>query len=413
LWVIAGESVWQDTTMPLDVVATLCDLVRLPSVNPMGRDVSGDEYFEHRVTGFLQHLFDRLGLPWRRQTVEPGRDNILARLDGDPPPEKGGAILLLEAHQDTVPVDGMTIPPWTPQIRDGRVYGRGACDIKGGMASMLTAISRLAEECPAGMPTLVMACAVNEEYGFSGAERMKELWETENAALIPRAPDAVIVAEPTLLNVVVAHKGALRWRCHTRGRAVHSSQPQLGDNAIYRMGRVLAAFDRYAREVVPRLGDHPLVGPPTLCVGLISGGISVNTVPDRCTIEIDRRVLPGDDPREALEHAKRYVADQLANDPLVEHEEPLLVSRGLSEQINGQLAARLSATARRHGGPGQCLGVPYGTDAPAFSEAGIPTVVFGPGDIEQAHTTDEWIAMDQLHAATEIYYQFARTFQRR
>src|SRR5450759_3772380 len=136
--------------MPLDLVQTVCDLVRIPSVNPMGREVHGEEYYEHRVTAYLQRLFERLGLPWQRLPVAPLRDNIVARLDGEIPPEQGGPILMLEAHQDTVPVDGMTIPPWTPEVRDGRVFGRGACDIKGGMACILTAVSRLIEERPPG-----------------------------------------------------------------------------------------------------------------------------------------------------------------------------------------------------------------------------------------------------------------------
>lgn len=392
--------------MPLDVVETLCDLVRLPSVNPMGRDVSGDEYFEYQVTDHLQQLFQRLGWPWRRQPIEARRDNIVARVDGDLPPEQGGAILMFEAHQDTVPVDGMTIPPWTPEIRDGRVYGRGACDIKGGMACMLTALSRLADERPAGRPTVVMACSVNEEYGFGGAPRMGELWAGA-APFLPRAPDAVIVAEPTSLDVVVSHKGAVRWRCHARGRAAHSSQPESGDNAIYRMARVLGALERYARDVAPTLGRHPLVGQPTLSVGLIAGGVSVNTVPDRCSIEIDRRALPGEDPRAAFQHVVEYVDRELWNDPQVEHEPPYLISSGLSDELSRPFAARLSEMTRRYGGPGRRLGVPYGTDAPAFAGAGIPTVVFGPGAIAQAHTADEWIAIEQLHWATEILYRFA------
>ncbi len=391
--------------MPLDVVETLCDLVRLPSVNPMGRDVIGDEYFEYQVTEYLQRLFERLGWPWRRQAIEARRDNIVARVDGDVPPEQGGAILMFEAHQDTVPVDGMAIPPWTPEIRGGRVYGRGACDIKGGMACMLTALSRLAEERPAGRPTIVMACSVNEEYGFGGAPRMSELW-ADAAGFLPRAPDAVIVAEPTGLDVVVAHKGAARWRCHARGRAAHSSAPSAGDNAFYRMARVLSALERYARDVAPTLGRHPLVGQPSLSVGLISGGVSVNTVPDRCTIEIDRRVLPGEDPRAAFQHVVEYV-DRELNDPQVGHEPPYLISRGLSDELSRSFAICLSAAIRQSGGAGRCLGVPYGTDAPAFAGRGIPTVVFGPGAIAQAHTADEWIAIEQLHRATEILYRFA------
>lgn len=393
--------------MPLDVLETLCDLVRLPSVNPMGRAVSGDEYFEYQVTDYLQRLFERLGWPYRRQVIEPRRDNIVARVDGDVPPERGGAILMFEAHQDTVPVDGMTIAPWAPEIRDGRVYGRGACDIKGGMACMLAALSRLADERPVGRPTIVMACSVNEEYGFGGAPRIGDLWQGDSPFL-PRAPDAVVVAEPTSLDVVVAHKGAVRWRCHTRGRAAHSSQPQAGDNAIYRMARVLAALERYARDTAPTLGQHALVGQPSLSVGLVSGGVSVNTVPDRCTIEIDRRVLPGEDPQAAYEHAIDFVARELQGDPRVEHDLPYLTSCGLSDDRSRPFAARLSEIIRQAGGPGRCVGVPYGTDAPAFAGAGIPTVVFGPGSIAQAHTADEWIAIEQLQRATEIFYRLGR-----
>jgi acetylornithine deacetylase/succinyl-diaminopimelate desuccinylase-like protein len=151
--------------MSIDAVATLRDLVRLPSVNPMGRDVSGPEYFEYQVTDYLQGLFERLGLPWERQEVAPKRANILARLDGDTPPEQGGKLLVLEAHQDTVPIDGMTIQPWSGDLSEGRVWGRGSCDIKGGMSAMLTALARLCDERPKGRPTVVMACTVNEEHG--------------------------------------------------------------------------------------------------------------------------------------------------------------------------------------------------------------------------------------------------------
>jgi acetylornithine deacetylase/succinyl-diaminopimelate desuccinylase-like protein len=389
--------------MTLDLIETVCELVRLPSVNPMGREVQGEEYYEHHVTDYLQGVFERLGLPWQRQTVASRRDNIVARLDGAVPPEQGGPLLLLEAHQDTVPVDGMTIPPWTPEVRQGRVYGRGACDIKGGLACILTAIARLADERPPRLPTIVIACAVNEEFGGGGAPQLAELWQPGAATLLPRAPDAAIVAEPTQLNVVVAHKGIVRWRCHTTGRAAHSSQPNEGDNAIYRMAGVVSALERYARDVVPQLAAHPLVGRPSLSVGMIQGGISVNTVPDRCTIEIDRRLVPGEDPAEAHRHAATTAAD-----PAIVHEPPYIVMPALADVGNGPLAARLSETARRCGAPGQCLGVPYGTDAPAFAAHGIPTVVFGPGSLAQAHTADEWVAVEQLDAAAEILYQFCR-----
>ncbi len=396
--------------MGIDLVATLSDLVRLPSVNPMGRPVSGDIYFEHRMTEYLQELFQKLGVPWTRQAVAPLRENIVARLDGDSSPERGGPLLMLEAHQDTVPVDGMTIPPFTPTMADGKLYGRGSCDIKGGMASMLWAFAKLAEERPSNRPTVLMACSVNEEHGFYGARELAQLWQQPVAgAVVPRRPDAVIVAEPTLLNVVVAHKGTVRWRCRTSGRAAHSSRPELGDNAIYHMARVLRALEVYARDEAPALTRHRLVGHPTLSVGVVSGGISVNTVPDDCYIEIDRRVVPGENPHEARAKVIAYVAANTPPGTPIVHEDPFIAGGGLSDDANGELAERLGAVAKPYGG-GLPQGVPYGTNAPAYAAAGAPTVVFGPGSIDQAHTKDEWVEIAQLHSAGEILFDFARRF---
>ena len=388
--------------MSTDVVATVRELVRIPSVNPMGRALSGPEYYEYAVTDYLEAFFKELGVPFQRQTVAPLRDNIMARLDGS----SGGPIILFEAHQDTVPVEGMTIDPFDARLDQGRVYGRGACDIKGGMASMLTAFGRLARERPKGMPTVVMACSVNEEHGFSGASNMAQWWASGDCALLTRVPDLAIVAEPTSLAIVVAHKGVVRWRCHTGGRASHSSLPHKGDNAIYRMAAVLDALRKYSAEAVPSLGHHPLLGTPTLSVGVISGGISVNTVPDHCAIEIDRRILPHENPVEAQQHAISYVRNQLANDPLVRHDEPFLCSPGLSDTLNRPLASQLREAIRACGHAGDIIGVPYGTDAPAFAKVQVPTVVFGPGSIEQAHTRDEWVEVTQLEAAAEILYRF-------
>ena len=391
--------------MSWDVVEVLQKLVSIPSVNPMGRNVSGDEYLEENVTNQLESWFEELGVPWVRQEIEPRRSNLLARIDGDTPPQEGGKILVLEAHQDTVPVEGMTIDPFDPAIREGRMFGRGSCDIKGGMASMLVNFARCVEDRPAGMPTLVMACSVNEEYGFSGAQQMAALWEEED--WLPQVPDAVLVAEPTLLDVVVAHKGTARWHCHTHGKAAHSSQPELGVSAIYRMGHVLQAFEKYAAEVVGTLGHHPLVGVPTISVGLIEGGISVNTIPDKCQIEIDRRVLPGNDPLGAYQHAVDHILEQLRSDAPegiegIEFDPPYHSKPGLADECNGDFADLLSGVIRDCGHPGNQIGVSYGTDAYAFSSRKIPTVVFGPGSIDQAHTVDEWVEIEQLKEATRI-----------
>jgi acetylornithine deacetylase len=394
--------------MPLDLVKTLGELIATPSVNPMGHKVSGPEFLETRITALLEEYFRALQLPVERQTVEPGRDNILTRLDGFPSLEQGGDLLLWEVHQDTVPVTGMTIPPFTPEIRDGRMFGRGACDVKGGMAAMLNALARLAADAPANRgarrPTLVLACTVSEEFGFTGVTALSRFWG-QGSRLLPRVPDLAIVAEPTELQVVVAHKGVVRWRCHTRGRAAHSSQPDSGDNAIYRMARVVAALENYAREVAPRLGNHPRCGPATLSVGTIHGGMSVNIVPDHCVIEIDRRLMPGEQVLDVYHSIIEHVT-AAAGGQGIEHDRPFSINPGLADRLNGALAERLLAAVRPSCPSAETVGVAYGTDAATISAAEIPAVVFGPGSINQAHTADEWIDLAQLQAASDTLYRF-------
>ena len=392
--------------MTLDLTDTLARLVAIPSVNPMGRSCSGGVFGEKRLGDFLEGLFGRLGLACERQEIHPGRDNIVARLDGQMAPEDDGQLILFEVHQDTVPVEGMKIEPFEPAVRQGRLYGRGACDVKGGMASMLAALARLAQERPAGRPTVVMACTVDEEHGFTGARALAESFGTPTG-LIPRNPDAVIVAEPTGLDVVVAHKGVLRWNCHTQGVAGHSAEPERGENAIFKMTPALAALERYQRTVVGNLASHALCGSPTISVGTIHGGVSVNTIPNRCTIEIDRRLCPHEDPDRAYAHAADYVTENTGPAARVEFEPPHMSALPLSDEFNGQLADALCEEARQVTGKCNKIGVPYGTDAPCFSSLGVPTVVFGPGSIRQAHTDEEWVWLDQVRQAADILYRFA------
>ncbi len=390
----------------LDPTETLRQLVAIPSINPMGRDLSGPEIGEARLTDHLKAVFERMGLPWHAEAAEPGRENLVARLDGEVPPDRGGRIVLLDVHQDIVPVDGMTIPPFAAETRNGHLYGRGACDVKGGMAAMLVALSRLADERPRGRPTVIMACTVNEEYGFTGVRALVEACR-KGTGLTPRLPDAAIVAEPTELDVIVAHKGVVRWRCHAPGRAGHSARPEAADNAIYKMARALVAIERYQKEVVGTLADHPLCGPATISVGMIRGGVSVNTVPDRCTIEIDRRLPPGETASAAYRHLVEHLAATFPPSDLI-HDPPNLEAPPLRDDNNGPLAERLASIAQQVAGRGRRLGVPYATDAATLSGAGIPAVVFGPGSSAQAHTADEWIDLDQVSAAAEILYRFLR-----
>jgi len=383
----------------------LRDLVALPSVNPMGRPLSGPEIYEHRVTAYLENFFRSLGVPYERQSVAPLRDNIFAWTDA---PAGGTGVspvlptVIFEAHQDTVPTDNMTIEPFAAHIENGRLYGRGACDIKGGMAAMLAAFARLVRDKPKGAARVVMVCSVDEEFTFLGVQRFSQLNVRE------RFPNLLgaIVAEPTQLHIVNSHKGLVRWELTTTGRSCHSSRPEQGINAIYRMAAVLPHIERYADELRASRSD-PRLGPPTMNVGRIDGGTSVNTVPGQCRIEIDRRLLPGENAVSALEHFQDYLRQHI--DPSLAYS--LSPSRLSAPPLNAvgseELVARLGAAIDRMLGTHQVEGVPYGTDAAPLAEAGIPSIVFGPGDISRAHTCDEWVPLDEVEQASEILYRLA------
>jgi len=230
------------------------DMVAVPSVNPMGRPLSGPEFLETRMTSFLENWFRERGIPCIRQPVSPGRDNLLAKYES--PTSRD--LILFDAHQDTVPTDGMTIPPFTPVITDGRLYGRGSCDVKGSMAAMLTAFERLFRERPAGSASVLMACTVDEEFTHTGSSSLADYDHGAKLA---------IVAEPTRLNLVHCHKGAVRWKIKTRGVACHSSKPDQGINAIYRMAEVLRHL---ALPVQQALFGQVLLDPEVLRMLLLS-----------------------------------------------------------------------------------------------------------------------------------------------
>ncbi len=392
--------------MEFDAVSLLRDLVSLPSVNSMGSGEDDPHFGEARVTAYLEKFYRRLGLQTFRQCIAPGRENIVAHLKGEISPEDGGLLLLFDAHQDTVSGRGMEIDAWAPVVHDGRLYGRGSCDVKGGMAAMLVVLARLAEERPRGMPTVVMACTADEEYALSGAAALTSLWTGGFCPAFPRRPDAAIVAEPTNLDVITAHRGVIRWHCTTRGRAAHISQPIRGGNAIYKMARVLLAIERYEREVFSQRRAHPLCGPNALNVGTIAGGTCVNMVPDRCGIEIEIRVPPGEDAVACRRDLLAYLEREAAIEPAARHDPPYMCAPPLSNEKNQALAERLAGAAGEVLGHCERRGAPYATDAAHFAAAGTPAVVFGPGSIEQAHTAAEWLPLDQLGHAVEILYRF-------
>lgn len=394
--------------LPLDAVETLQRLIRTPSVNPTGREVAGAEYGEARMTEFLIGLCEAHHWPYSRQNVHPGRDNLLAFVEGDPSPAEGGKLILWDVHQDTVAVEGMTVDPFGGELCDGRVYGRGASDVKGSMAAMLAALSRLTESGPKRRPSILLACTVNEECGFTGARAVAEAWQNQTGDVFTRKPDAAIVAEPTNFNVIVAHQGQVRWHCHTLGRAAHTSRPDMGVNAIYAMTQIVQKIERFHAQLTMQGPLHALCGRPSVCVSTIHGGVGINTVPERATIGIDRRLGPSELPGVAYEQLIDFLAADFDADPgKVVHDPPFMQSGGLSDRNNREVAESVARVVRDFAREGALCGAPYGTDAAAYSAVGVPTVVFGPGSIDQAHTADEFIAVDELRLGAEMFYEIA------
>jgi len=372
------------------LVALLRELVSIPSMNPYRRPNLPPGYGEAALAAHVAAFLRDAGLSVGLQEIAPGRPNVLARLDGPP----AAAPLLFVAHLDTVPVEGMTIAPFEGAVREGRLYGRGACDNKGSLAAMLAALQRVAAAKSNASPILFAATA-DEENGYRGvraALRSTQLAPPSAAA----RPRAAFVGEPTLLAIVIAHRGVVRWTIAQSGKSAHSAHPEQGVNAIYRMAPLLRDLEALAAEIARRPA-HPLVGPPTLSVGTIHGGHSVNTVPDHCLIEVDRRLVPGESP-DAAEAEVRALAER--HGAAVER----FFCAGAFEVPSDALAVRMAESAvRAVAGAARTLGVAYATEAPEVFDAGIPAVVLGPGDGSKAHSADEWIELDQLDAASQVY----------
>lgn len=388
-----------------EIASLLAKLVQIPSINPMGRaETPSDLFFEHRLTDFLESWLREQGLRPVRQSVAPLRENLIVIYDPPTPPTR---TILFEVHQDTVPVEGMTVPPFGGEIRDDRVFGRGACDVKGGMAVMLGTLQRLQKDRLPGA-RVVLALTVDEEHTFLGVQKLMEKGGGELAQLCGARPDLAIIAEPTDLRIVEAHKGVSRWLLTTKGVPCHSSRPEMGQNAIYRMAKVLTILEEHAGTLSSRPGD-PVLGPGTLSVGRIQGGISVNTVPDRCAIEIDRRIAPGESPASADKLLRSALETGLGDWPeWLDLPQAWMSCPGLDGPSQKVAKDALALALRASGIDPIAEAVPYGTDASTIAEAGIPSVVFGPGDIRLAHTAAESIPIAELGRAEEVLIALAR-----
>ncbi len=375
---------------PKNVVELLQDLVAIPSVNPQGNpgtEKTGEQAMGEYVADFLRGLGAEVSL----DQVEPGRPNVVAAFA----PDKPAAHLAFAPHLDTVSVAGMTVPPFDPEIRDGKLFGRGSTDTKGPMAAALWAL-RDWSQSPARAQSRIrwsFLGLMGEEAGNDGAHAM---------AKKQFSSDLTLVLEPTQLGVVTAHKGALWLEIDTTGVACHGSTPDEGRNAIYAMRHVLQILEE---EIIPDFArhTHPKLGRPSLNVGTISGGSKINIVPDKCRIEVDCRVVPGIDPEQFRQQIEADLSEvtsgatvrvQRYSRPL-DTDESLPWVKRLGEQARGFTTA------------------PWFSDASVLSGPACPAVCIGPGSIAQAHTKDEFILLRDLEDGAAFFRRWidsAETF---
>jgi acetylornithine deacetylase len=372
-------------------VTLLRDLVAIDSVNPsLSPGSRGEADVARRIAGELEAI----GLRVETTEAAPGRPNVVAVLDG----RVAGRSLMFCGHTDTVGVIGMP-RPFEPEIRDGRLYGRGAQDMKGGVAAMIGAVRRLVEAGGLAQGRVIVAAVADEEHASVGADALIEKWRA----------DAAVVTEPTGLDVAVAHKGFQWIAIETQGRAAHGSRPIEGRDAILRMGRVLARLEALDRRL-QQGPSHPLLGTASLHASLIEGGHELSSYPARAALQFERRTLPGEASDVARVETEAILADLKREDPEFEAEAHLVFGRNAYEvESSSQLPALLTDAAKAAGCPASIAGMTFWTDAAILGAAGIPSVLFGPGGAG-LHSTEEYVIVDDVCRCRNALVNLARVW---
>jgi len=368
-----------------DLIKLTQSMVRIPSVNPPGDEEDLAEFLVQKLKsyGFLSKLVD----------VKSKRPNVLATLSG----KKMGKTILINGHMDVVPVGDLSawmFDPFSGTLHQGRIYGRGSVDMKGGLAAAIIAAKTFADvygEDFAG--SIIIAGVVDEEDAGIGSKKL-----VQNVKA-----DMAIVAEASDHSIYRAHKGVLWFEITTRGKALHSSRVRSGnfENAIYKMSRVVNTLEDYLAVLEKK--ENSLVGNPTINVSIIRGGTKTNIVPDSCTITVDRRLLPNEDPKVALEEIRKLLVSKtkfknlefrvtLAREgSVIKEDEPIVkLTRDAVQDVTGKQPKVTGCVAT--------------TDMSFLVNQGkIPTVVYGPGSLEQAHVANEYVEVDELLKAAKVY----------
>ena len=356
-------------------IQLLKDLVQVDSVNPsLVLDAAGEQHIARVLTVAIQ---GGIGIRCREQIVAPGRPNVVAELEGRAP----GRSLMFCGHIDTVGVAGMSAP-FSGEERDGRIYGRGAQDMKSGVAAMIDAARVIVESGGLAAGKLIIACVVDEEHASIGAEALVTKWRA----------DAAVVTEPTDLQVAVAHKGFEWVEIETEGRAAHGSRPREGRDAIRYMGRVLNGLDAIDRQLQTR-PPHKLLGTASLHASLIEGGRELSSYPDRCHLQMERRTIPGEAPGSAAREVNDLLTKLRSEDPDFKASSKAMFARSPyqveSDHSLPQAMLRAAGTASAP------IGMSFWTDAAILGEAGIPSILYGPtgGGL---HSIDEWVNVQSV-----------------
>lgn len=358
------------------------NLVRIDSTNPPGNEKPCAEY--------LAGLLREAGMQVDLHEFQPGRTGLVAtaRAGGDP--------LCFTGHLDTVPLGNAewSVPPFGGEIRDGKLYGRGACDMKGGVAAMVSAAARLMRG-PGPKRDLALILTAAEETGCLGSQAMAA------DGVLPSRAHALVVGEPTNNRPVLGHKGALWVHGISHGKSAHGSMPEHGVNAISRAAKAIAMIESYFSAAK----EHPFMGRTTVNVGMITGGTRINMVPDKCEFEADIRTVPGSSHDAILADLDEAVGD-LAELGSTINSEAVFTDPG-----HHWIAAVLETLDRISGIEAKPGYVSYFTDASTLSRAmgEPPTLLLGPGDAGMAHQTDEWCSVNNIESVSEMYYEIMKS----
>ena len=376
-----------------ELLGLLSRMIEIESINP---SLSQNGNGENRLARFLGEYMESFGLNVHYQEIAAGRTNVIGTLKGI----GGGKSLMFNGHLDTVGVEGMQISPFEPAFEDGKLYGRGSMDMKSGVAAQIIATRQLKESGKQLAGDVIVACVADEEYLSIGTEALiKEF-----------SADAAVVTEPTNLEIMIAHKGFVWIKVQVEGKAAHGSRPEEGIDAIMKAGHVLHALDQWNSTKLSQQ-QHPLLGRASLHASIISGGTEISIYPAQCTIELERRTLPGENLSSVSQEIETVLTSLKEKDKQLQTSFECYFERKPLEtppeapivKILGKHYADILNKPVKH------KGIAFWTDAALLAEAGIPTVVFGPTG-EGLHSAVEYVEFESVVQTAEILNRLALDF---